>query len=186
MCLKCKEEVRNSYALVNLIDDDLKIAFVLFLFAINLYRRNFVVFGIISFFFKDNMKRKKSHNMLCLMLNPRFKSLHFVSFFIGCEEVNIVKEYDRLSLYPMLLKCYYYLHPMAKSEVECANHTKDAKFDLDILKQTPNISESTTDTKEMLIFRCYQVDSKELKCLLEWWAKHETMFITLIFWPKKS
>jgi hypothetical protein len=117
------------------------------------------------------------------MLDPRFKSLHFVSFFIGCEEVNIVKEYDRVPLYPMLLKCYYYLHPMTKSEVECANHREDAKSDLDILKQTPNTGESATElvTKEMLIFRCYQVDSKEMKCLLEWWAKHEIMFITIDF-----
>jgi hypothetical protein len=28
MCLKCKEEVRNSFAPINLIDDDLGIAFV--------------------------------------------------------------------------------------------------------------------------------------------------------------
>jgi len=72
---------------------------------------------------------------------------------------------------------------MAKSKVECANHTKDAKSDLDIFKQTVNTSESTTKlvTTKMLIFRCYQVDSKEMKCLLEWWAKHETMFITVDF-----
>ncbi len=28
----------------------------------------------------------------------------------------------------------------------------------------------------MLIFRCYQVDSKEIKCLFQWWTKHETIF----------
>jgi hypothetical protein len=97
--------------------------------------------------------------------------------------VNIVEEYDRRSLYPMVLKCYHYLHPMAKSEVECANHIEDTKFDLNIFKQTPTTSESTTKlvTKEMLRFRCYQVDSKEIKCLLEWRAKHETMFITVDF-----
>jgi hypothetical protein len=93
-----------------------------------------------------------------------------MSFFIGHEEVNIVKEYDRQSLYPMLLKCYHYLHPMAKLEVECPNHTKDAKSDLDILKQTPNTSESTT-----------KLVSKKIKCLLQWWAKHETMFIIVDF-----
>jgi hypothetical protein len=30
----------------------------------------------------------------------------------------------------MLLKCYHYLHPMEKLEVECANQAGDAKFDL--------------------------------------------------------
>jgi len=34
--------------------------------------------------------------MLCLMLDPRFKSLCLVSSFIGREKgVNIVEEYDR-------------------------------------------------------------------------------------------
>jgi hypothetical protein len=34
--------------------------------------------------------------MLLLILNPRFKNLHLISFFIGCEEgVVIVEEYDR-------------------------------------------------------------------------------------------
>ncbi len=122
--------------------------------------------------------------MLCLMLDLRFKNFCFVSFFIGCEEgVNIVKEYDRRSLYPMLLKCYHYLHAMAKLEVKCENHTKDAKSNLNILKQTPNTSESTTElvTNEMLIIKHYQVDFKEIKHLFEWWAKHETMFINVGF-----
>jgi hypothetical protein len=49
---------------------------------------------------------------------------HFfvVSSFIACEEkVSIVEEYDKWSLYLMFLKCYHYLHPMAKFEVECVN-----------------------------------------------------------------
>ncbi len=68
--------------------------------------------------------------MPCLILDPKVKSLCLVSLFIGCEEgVNIVEEYHKWTLYPMLLKCYH-LHRMAKSKVECANQTRDAKFDL--------------------------------------------------------
>jgi hypothetical protein len=52
MCLKCKKEVKNSFAPINLIDDDLGIAFVLFLFAINLSRRSFVVFWNHTFLLK--------------------------------------------------------------------------------------------------------------------------------------
>jgi hypothetical protein len=45
-----------------------------------------------------------------------------VSSFIGCEEnVSIVEKYDEQSLYLMFLKCYHYLHPMAKFEVKCVN-----------------------------------------------------------------
>jgi hypothetical protein len=31
-------------------------------------------------------------------------------------------------------------------------------------------------TKELLIFRCYQVDPKDIKCFFQWWGKHEAMF----------
>jgi hypothetical protein len=45
------------------------------------------------------------------MLNPRLKKLCLVFSFMGHKErVSIVKEYDRRSLYPMVLQCY---HPMA-------------------------------------------------------------------------
>jgi hypothetical protein len=51
--------------------------------------------------------------MLSLMLDPRFKSLHLGSFFVGQEEgVSIVDAYDRRILYLMFLKCYRCLHPM--------------------------------------------------------------------------
>jgi hypothetical protein len=51
--------------------------------------------------------------MLSLMLDPRFKSIHLISSFVGREEgVSIVDEYDKSILYPMLLKCYHGLHPM--------------------------------------------------------------------------
>ncbi len=48
-----------------------------------------------------------------LMLDPRFKNFHLISSFVGREEgVNIMDEYDKKTLYPMLLKCYHHLHPM--------------------------------------------------------------------------
>jgi hypothetical protein len=33
----------------------------------------------------------------------------------------------------------------------------------------------------MLIFKWYQVHSKEIKCPLQWWAKHEAMFSIIVF-----
>ncbi len=33
----------------------------------------------------------------------------------------------------------------------------------------------------MLIFKHYQIVSKEFKCLLQWWAKHEAMFHVVSF-----
>jgi hypothetical protein len=113
--------------------------------------------------------------MLCLILDPIFKSLHLVSSFIGCEKgvergVNIVEEYDKRTLYPMLLKCYHCLHPIVKYEVGHACQTTNANCDLDIFEQIPSPSEPLIEliTREMLIFRCYQAVSKDIKCLFQW------------------
>jgi hypothetical protein len=58
------------------------------------------------------------------MLDLRFKSLHLVSSFVNQEEgVNIATEYDRKTLYPMLLKFYHHLHPMTNS-IGCVEQQK--------------------------------------------------------------
>jgi hypothetical protein len=63
--------------------------------------------------FLKKFDEKKTHNMLALMLDPRFKSLHLVSSFIGCDQgVAFVEQYDIMSLYPMLMKCFYHLHSL--------------------------------------------------------------------------
>ncbi len=65
----------------------------------------------------------------------------------------------------MFLKCYLYLHPMAEFEVGCANQITNASSNPEILKQTPSTNELATNlvTKELLIFKCFQVDLKEIK-----------------------
>ncbi len=71
--------------------------------------------------------------MLSFMLDPKFKSFHLMSSFIGYEQrVTIVKEYDERFLYPMLLKCYHDLHPVIKSESEFVDQTMDVDCSLDI------------------------------------------------------
>jgi hypothetical protein len=57
---------------------------------------------------------------------------------------------------------------------------------LDIFEMTINTSEPTTKlvNKELLIFRCYQVDVKNIECPLQWWEKHESMFPTFGFFAK--
>jgi hypothetical protein len=56
---------------------------------------------------------KKTHDMLVLVFNPRFKSLCLLSSYVGKEQgVSIVEEYDRRALYPMLVKLYNHLHPI--------------------------------------------------------------------------
>jgi hypothetical protein len=63
------------------------------------------------------------------------QGLHsIISFFVSREEgVSIVDEYDKKTLYLMLLKCYHDLDPMIKF-VGCVNKIDDENFNLDILK----------------------------------------------------
>ncbi len=54
--------------------------------------------------------------MLYLILDPRLKNLCLMSSFIGLEfSKAIVEENDNKTLYPMLSKCYYHLHPLFKN-----------------------------------------------------------------------
>ncbi len=54
----------------------------------------------------------KAHNMISLMLDPRYKSLGIISPFVGRQQdVALVKEYDKKFLYPILVKCDEHLHP---------------------------------------------------------------------------
>jgi hypothetical protein len=47
----------------------------------------------------------------------------------------MVKDYDRWSLFPMLLKCHYVLHPLLKYEI-MANQLNDEDSYLDIFDMT--------------------------------------------------
>jgi gluconate kinase len=50
-----------------------------------------------SFFYVlKRYEERKSHNMLCLMLNSRFMNLRLISSFISREEgLSIVEKYDK-------------------------------------------------------------------------------------------
>ncbi len=72
---------------------------------------------------------------------------------------------------------------MVELEVGCAYQTANAYSSLDIFEQIPSTIEPTIKfiRREMLIFKWYQVHSKEIKCPLQWWAKHEAMFPIIVF-----
>jgi hypothetical protein len=65
---------------------------------------------------------RKAHNMVSLMLDPRFKSLCIVSSCVGREQgVVLVEENDRKSLYHLLTKCHEHLHPLVRSNRSFVN-----------------------------------------------------------------
>jgi len=77
----------------------------------------------------------------------------------------IVEKYDIKYLFPIFKKCYYHLHPLAKTNKGIVDLRVRKDKSLDIFEMTINTSEPTTKliNRELLIFRRYQVDVKNIK-----------------------
>lgn len=76
------------------------------------------------------------------------------SSFIGCEQgVSIFEEYDRKSLYHMLLKFYHHLHAFAKNGNGFTNKGIDEDCNLNIFEMIASISELAKEliNKKLLI-----------------------------------
>jgi hypothetical protein len=141
-----------------------------------------------SFLLKKNEERK-AHNMLSLMLDPRFKTLHLVSSLIGHEQGKaIIEEYDKKSLFPMFLKCYYYLHPLVEFEKGVINQRVEKDKSLDIFEMTINTSEPTTKlvNKELQIFKCIKSMLKTSNVHCNGGKNMKTCFLQLVFLLDKS
>ncbi len=81
--------------------------------------------------------------MLILLLDPRFKSLCLVFFFIGRDQgITIVEWYDTMALYPMLMKCYYHLHPLIEFDIDFADQKVDDDNNLDFSSDSKEYSMS--------------------------------------------
>ncbi len=104
------------------------------------------------------------------MLNPRFKSLCMISSFVRREQdVAFVEKYDKKILYLMLVKCHEHLHPLVRLHKNCVDQDIfEQDCSLDIFEQNTSTSEPTEELvkKELLVFRRYQLDVKDIKCLL--------------------
>ncbi len=99
MRLKLKEENKIIPSFESLMEDDSIISKELFLLASNVIREVITVLDSFLSLLKK-YEKKKVHNMISLMLNPRFKSFCIISSFVGREQgIIFVKEYDRISLY---------------------------------------------------------------------------------------
>jgi hypothetical protein len=88
------------------------------------------------------------------------------------SKVAIVEEYDIKSLYHMLVKCYEHLHPLVRLDRSCPNQDiLKEDCSLDIFEQIASTSEPTKEVmkRELLVFRRYQLDVKDIKCPLQRW-----------------
>jgi hypothetical protein len=132
------------------------------------------VINVLDYFlsFLKKYENTKAHNMIPLMLNPMFKSLCMMSSFVGREQgVVLVEEYDKKILYLMLVKCHEHLHPLVRLDRNCVDQDIfEQDCNLDIFEQTINTSEPIEKlVKEFLVFKRYELDVKDIKCVLQWW-----------------
>jgi len=121
MSLKLNEENQVIPSFEALMDDDSVVNDELYLLVFNIRRE---VINVLDYFlsFLKVYDKRPAHNMISLMLDPRYKKLHIVSSFVKKEQgVVLVEEYDRKSLYPMLVKFHKHLHPLVRSEMNFAN-----------------------------------------------------------------
>jgi len=76
------------------------------------------------------------------------------------------EKYDRISLFFMLIKCYYHLHLLVESERNVVDQRVEEDMSLDIFEIIISTSELAMElvNKELLIFKCYQMNVKNIKC----------------------
>jgi hypothetical protein len=120
--LKLREEDQVIPSFESLMDDDSIVSDELYLLDFNIKRE---VINVLDSFLSclKVYDKRKTHNMISLMLDPKYESLHIVPSFIGSEQgVPLLEEYDRKSLYLMLVKCHEHLHPLLRLETNSANH----------------------------------------------------------------
>jgi hypothetical protein len=163
MSLNLKKENKIIPSFESLIEDDSIISNELSLLAFNIRRE---ITNVLDTFLSFLKKYEK-------MLNPKFKSLCVISSFVGKEQgVVLVEEYDKKILYLMLVKCHEHLHPLVRLYKNCVDQDIfEQDCSLDICEQTTPISEPTEELvkKELLVFRRYQLDVKDIKCVFQWW-----------------
>ncbi len=111
-------------------DDDIRLYLKLATFAFNIKSK---VFRFLDSFlsFLRTYEKKKTHNMLSLMFDHRFKTFRLVSSYVGKKQkMSIVEQYDSKALHPMLVKLYNHLHPIEDVASGSANFDVDEDYAL--------------------------------------------------------
>jgi hypothetical protein len=122
----------------------------------------------------------KAHNMLALMLDPRFKCLDVVKAFVGRAKVmEIVAKYDTKSLMPLLVAAF---HPQNPSFVDPTNAL--VVVDDDSIFGPVTLNKNTLQRllkNELYLFFHLHVKPKHCLLPLTWWKSHELQFPNIFF-----
>jgi hypothetical protein len=119
----------------------------------------------------------KAHNMLALMLDPRFKDLEVILNYVGHDMAKqVVDDYDSKVLVPLLLKAATILSPIAA--VEPAATTDPLPAQMKLFGALASIAETSKGLLliELSLFRRLMVDPANIACPLMWWKEQESRF----------
>jgi hypothetical protein len=129
---KLKKEAGIALVVDQPMDEDFVVALELFLLASNIKKEVCGMLDSLIPSFLKRYKERKAHNMLSLMLDSQFKSLHLLFSFVHYEQnMSIVEEYDKKSLHFIFLKHYHHLHLVANCEIGFVNQRIDENCSLD-------------------------------------------------------
>jgi len=124
-----------------------------------------------------------AHNMMVLMLDPRYKGLKCVANLIRKHRAQVLVEYDKKNLVPLLVvvfKSFYPCHlqtPLPNplvlddslfGELACTKETREG-----LLKS------------KLSLFCQIVVSEEDLKSPLAWWKTHESQFPNVGFLAKQ-
>ena len=125
--------------------------------------------------FAVDFTREKAHNMLSLMLDPRYKGLQVIIDYVGREKaMHIVAEYDQLVLMPLLVKVSRLLNPSLENNlVPTLEATTDSLFGH--TSSTEEASEGMLKS-ELILFRKLFVPAEKDIAPLAWWRDNAPRF----------
>ncbi len=115
-----------------------------------------------------HISKENGHTKLVLILDPRYKSMHLVRTYAGCDNVVVlVVEYDWKLLFPLLMEVYKLSMPIIIKEFdEFRSRTKNEDFFYTI-QTTANILKDLVG-REFYIYYWYHVDGDSYNCALTW------------------
>nr|XP_024402695.1 uncharacterized protein LOC112295398 isoform X2 [Physcomitrium patens] len=123
---------------------------------------------------------KHAHNMLVLMLDPRYKGLSLVKDYVGKNlALQVVAEVDKQALLPCLVTVFKHLNPSSVENVPTLSPTSKDSFDENSLfGSTASNDEAIVGhlKAELSFFRRLHIDPKECENPLAWWKVREVQF----------
>lgn len=130
--------------------------------------------------FTVSYSAKHAHNMLALMLDPRYKGLSLVKDYVGRERaLQVVGETDSNALLPCLVTVFKHLNPSSADNAPALSPSSKDSFDENSLfGSTASNDEAIVGhlKAELSLFRRLHIDPKECENPLAWWKDREVQF----------